>query len=107
MPFDGTQVSEKAQILIKALELLRRDGWFQVGPDPGTAQRCAIIAIYDAEAKSRSHHWAVYHEYLNLHKDGYFSMTGWNDSPGRTFAEVEAFFEQEIAKALGLGNGSS
>jgi len=123
MPFDGTQVPEKAlaakqpicsppakaRILIDALELLRRDGWCQGRIENNTGQHCILGAVYiangvelgrdrqvvrTAEMQQRAHDCQVMMQYEGR------PINRYNDAPGRTFEEVETWFEEQIARAM-------
>jgi hypothetical protein len=96
MPFDGIRVSKQARILIDALELLRRDGWCQNRGKNHRGHRCILGAIYDIDRP--------FHQQLlvpsHAGADTIISIIEFNDAPKRTFAEIEAWFEERIAAAL-------
>ena len=94
MPFDGIRVSKQARILIDALELLRRDGWCQRRGKNPQGQRCILGAIYDTD---RAFHFELMQ---NQPQGGFHPVAIFNDDPARTFAEIEAWFEERIAAAL-------
>lgn len=90
MPLDGTnfeQQDEVLDLLRRALALLRKHGWCQREAVSGDGRICLFEAIRKAGSLRTVTDWDAL---------GIPWPVGFNDAPGRTQAEVEAWLEEQI-----------
>ena len=85
-------MSTPSEILLRAAEVLERDGWTQ-GASTCGRKRCAMTAIGDADGRieERERLRAVI---------GSNSIVDWNDAPGRTASEVIAAMREAARHGL-------
>ena len=102
MPFDGTHISERARVLINALELLRRDGWCQRASIMDNGEMCILGALWVTDGKQKTTPLDM--AYFTT-KSAAEIIIRFNDAKKRTFAEVEAWFEEQIAAAMAVTTG--
>lgn len=105
--FDGTLKKETIQLLAAA-DYIEKNGWFSYGDKPhddGDSSACAILAL--GAVSKYNYHSPLVHllSYLNLDVTRYSSaLVAWNDSPGRTKAEVLAAFRGAAAILTGVSS---
>jgi hypothetical protein len=108
MPFDGAHVSEKARILMDALELLRRDGWCKGTTQNVKGEHCILGALYEAynccdlcdlSLKSSNKRDVIIATYSHP-RYGSSPISAFNDDPLTNFSDVERWFEGQIAAAI-------
>src|SRR5690242_9950985 len=91
MPLDGTNFGRReraAAILRDALGLIRERGWCQGVPQDGVGRLCIFGAIREAGGLRTVDDWNA----LGVPWPVFF-----NDAPGRTQAQAEAWLEDQIA----------
>ena len=91
-----------ADVLNGAADLIERDGWCQGTFRDGGA-RCASRAIGDAAENTKNPHGPDWSDaaHICLRKlTGHWFVSGWNDKPGRTKAEVVAALRAAAERAL-------
>jgi hypothetical protein len=81
-----------AEILRRAADVLRRDGWCQGDMRRADGHRCMAGAVIAAMVTVDGH-WSRAIEHAFFSVIGTHDRTGWNDTPGRTAAEVIAALE--------------
>jgi hypothetical protein len=99
MPFDGKNLNPDALRLMKALEILRTKGWCQNRVKDEYGSVCIGGAInetyYDAVL---GHVGQKTRSLLKRCGVSVYDLVDFNDDPERTFQEIEAWFEEQIAK---------
>lgn len=80
------ELDAASKTLLRAAELLERDGWCQGAYFDGNSA-CTIGALMDAAADIQDRNAAIYR--LKDALDGW-NIFNWNDAPGRTKEEVVA-----------------
>lgn len=91
MPLDGTNFDSRPQaaaVLRRAKALLRERGWCQGKAVSGDGRLCIVGAIREAGRLRTGTEWAAL---------GIPWPTAFNDAPGRTQAEAEAWLDEQIA----------
>jgi hypothetical protein len=84
-PFDGGQLA-----LLRAAELLERDGWCQ-GALVKNGAFCAMGALHKATDRDRKAYMSSLYRlmaFLGQHHGGTRNIIDWNDQPERTADEV-------------------
>lgn len=76
-----------ADTLNRAADLIERDGWCQGLGRDADGSRCAAVALHDAQADRLV--WRGAYRALKA-RVGTRLVVDWNDTPGRTQAEVVA-----------------
>lgn len=107
-------MSQAGYVLSEALRLIDTESkWSPKGP--GTARnhgdegcRCILVAIQHAYTRARlsqDHYREAYDTVLGLipEQDRKQCLGGWNDAPGRTYAEVMTL----LTKAKEVANGEA
>lgn len=115
MPFDGTQLNETAQHLLRAKQYLLDHGWCSYGAEGDNGTVCVAMAMWRAGKGGRSAKGvdagrcaetanifvrAIGHPKVEMPG---ILIGGWNDTPGRTLDEVLATFDRAIALAMAEG----
>lgn len=90
-------------LLRAALALLRENGWCQGRSQNEAGQFCSNGAIMEANKREGGYYDGVgalhrMNEVLGLSGIDGDSLVGWNDTPGRTWAEVEDAFVRAIGE---------
>lgn len=80
--------------LRKALALLEAQGWTQMPYSIFDGPTCAAVALYNTDQTFYS---AAYSQFATANHIN--DIVGWNDIPGRTFAEIRAAFLKAIEAA--------
>ena len=89
-----------SEILEKAKSLLTEETWGQGSERRAQGKMCAAEAIHSFLVTDQ---WSAETAYKRLRDQCDGSIPDWNDTPGRTLAEVHAAFDKaiELAKAEG------
>jgi hypothetical protein len=88
------------EVLVKARNLIGRDGWVQRDWGAPGGPRCAVGVISDSggDGASRITARRAVAEAAGVEDDGWGgAVITWNNAPGRTKAEVLAAFDKAIA----------
>ena len=112
MPFDGTTLSSQAAYLLRGKNYLLEHGWCNQGPCDNQGRVCMMIALREGEPfiigvttvdadDDDGHAYraaaATFAHILKLPLGDAGLVGLWNDTKGRTLAEVLAVYDQAIA----------
>ena len=86
MPFDGTE-NPRVAMLERARAILHRRGWGQGAMYKRDGKVCLVAAIREASGRNWDYVLGPY-------------PAEWNDEPGRTLADIDAWIDERIAEAL-------
>lgn len=92
-----------AECLLRAAQRIRERGWCQYSPCDQAKRLCLLGAIFDIRRPVGSIKWGDHS--IEMQNAGSFMLKrgqdeDWNDTPGRTAAEVIAALEDAAADIL-------
>ncbi len=106
MPFDGTEISALAKVLVQARDALTPETWFNPNHTEkwvdGT-HHCAATAIEKFTKGNEALRFRSLDAVRRYMERGRCIMH-WNDAKERTLEEVHAAFDQAIAREIGHVN---